>query len=281
VKIVPWVNKTITPKPNGRSSDFISASYIWGCNGGCKNYCYVYRNQKQTVNVATNLDQIEAAATKLANKLPLHKPPNQISQNGLYYLDIGCNSDVALYSKRIELERILKFYDNNLKLNTTFATKYSKLLTLDVNHFNKKPRVRVSLMPERLATVLESGCTSVPERITDIKRLQSLGWEVQINFSPVVLYNNWQRDYNELFKIIANQDIDVPCEVIMLTGSVAPNIPEFEHNYLLSNEFQEEKITKYGSKAKRYNYHMKKGAIENFKTIYSKYWDVKNIRYIF
>ena len=44
-------------------------------------------------------------------------------------------------------------------------------------------------MPDKLSKVLEPKCTPISERITDIKRLQNLGWEVQINFSPVVLYN--------------------------------------------------------------------------------------------
>ena len=243
MEIKPWVNKTLISKLNGRSSDFISPSYIWGCNGGCKNYCYVYRNQQQTVNIASNITAIENSITKMSEKLTMPKPVNQISQNGLYYLDIGCNSDMALYSKKIDLKRILKFYDNNLKLNSTFATKYSKLLTLDVTDFNKKPRVRVSIMPDKLSKVLEPKCTPISERITDIKRLQNLGWEVQINFSPVVLYNNWKKDYDELFNIIANKhNINVPCEVIMLTAGVVPNIPNFDYNHLLDNKYQEDKI---------------------------------------
>ena len=52
------------------------------------------------------------------------------------------------------------------------ATKYPGLLKLDVNHFNKPPRVRVSLMPQKYSNILEPKMQNILSRIEDVNRLK-------------------------------------------------------------------------------------------------------------
>ena len=66
----------------------------------------------------------------------------------------------------------LKRYDNHPQLNSTMATKYPALLKLDVKHFNKPPRVRVSLMPQKYSDILEPKMQKIESRIQDINRLK-------------------------------------------------------------------------------------------------------------
>lgn len=211
--------KTLNVRPNNNSADCISPNYIYGCLGGCmKNYCYVARYNSNKVFVNTNVDDIEKSILQWVDSKSYPKIPNQ--QDPIYYLvDIGCSSDLSLHQKHLNkiggLKRILKFYDNHPKLKSTFATKYSSMLNLDVTDFNKKPRVRISLMPESYSKVLEPKTTPILERILDIDRLQDLGWEVHLNFSPIVVIDKEAYKYKELFiaidKLVTNKK-EVKCE---------------------------------------------------------------------
>lgn len=204
------------PIPNNNSSDIITGNFINGCLGGCwKSYCFSSRYNSDTVYVSTNIDEIIDESLNWVNNQQWPKISNQ--QDSTYYmLELFCNSDASLMQKYIDLEYILKSIDNHPKANTTFATKYSSMLNLDVNDFNKKPRVRISIMPETPMKVLEPNTTDLETRISDIERLEKLGWEVHINFAPIVIYDNWIQDYKDLITRIPPR----PCEVIFLTNHV-------------------------------------------------------------
>ena len=98
------------------------------------------------------------------------------------------------------------------------ATKYPELLRLDVTHFNKKPRVRVSLMPQKYSDVLEPKMSKIANRVHDINRLKDLGWEVHCNYSPLIFYPGWRKEYYELFKFVKEIVGEIKCEVIALTN---------------------------------------------------------------
>lgn len=172
----------------------------------------------------------------------------------------------------------LKRYDDHPRLNSTMATKYPSLLELDVTHFNKKPRVRVSLMPQEYSDVLEPKMQKISSRIQDINRLKDLGWEVHINFSPLIFYLNWKEYYYNLFKEVKEIVGEHKCEVIALTN----------HARQMEKATKESKeIMKYSSEIKnssgimRYPLIHKTKFIEEFKKIYSEFFNLANIRYIF
>tara|TARA_R110002074_G_scaffold270503_1_gene442290 strand:- start:139 stop:852 length:714 start_codon:yes stop_codon:yes gene_type:complete len=208
-----------------------------------------------------------------------NKVPNQ--QDPVYTMvDVACNSDLVLMQKHMPepLHDYLKRYDNHPQLNSTMATKYPGLLKLDVNHFNKKPRVRVSLMPQKYSNILEPKMQKISSRINDIDRLKDLGWEVHLNYSPLIFYPGWSKEYDSLFKEVKNVVGENKCEVIALTNHV------FQMNR--SNEEARE-LMKYSDEVKngngimRYPVYKKSIALGNFKSIYSKYFNLKTIRYIF
>jgi spore photoproduct lyase len=195
-------------------------------------------------------------------------------------VDIACNSDLVLMQKHMPepLLDYLKRYDEHPRLNSTMATKYPSLLTLDVNHFNKKPRVRVSLMPQRFSDILEPKMQKISDRIHDINRLKDLGWEVHINFSPLVFYPGWKEDYNNLFAEVKEIAGENKCEVIALTN---------HKNQMAKTTDEAREIMKYSSEVKnasgvmRYPLVHKTGLLEDFKKIYSEFFDLQTIRYIF
>ena len=270
--------KTLVTKDNNNSANCIAPNLIYGCFGGCVDtYCYMSRYNGKRVFVNTNVDDIFESVVKWEEGFT--KVPDQ--QDPKYTMvDIACNTDLVLMQKHLPEPLIdyLKRYDDHPQLNSTMATKYPKLLKLDVNHFNKKPRVRVSLMPQRFADVLEPKMQKVADRIPEINRLKDLGWEVHINYSPLVFYKKWKQDYSELFKMVKDIAGVNKCEVIALTNhanQMARSSDQAKELMSLSYE------VKNSSGVMRYPLKHKTRLLEEFKELYSQYFDLDTIRYIF
>ena len=270
--------KTLVTKNNNNSANCIAPNLIYGCFGGCvSTYCYMSRYNGERVFVNTNVEDIFQSVVEWEKEYT--KVPDQ--QDPIYTMvDIACNTDLVLMQKHLPEPLIdyLKRYDNHPRLNTTMATKYPSLLKIDVNHFNKKPRVRVSLMPQIYSDILEPKMQSISSRIRDIDRIKALGWEVHCNYSPVIFYPGWEEHYNNLFKEVREVAGENKCEVIALTNH--------SRQMARSSELAQE-LMKYSSEIKnselimRYPLTYKSKLIDKFKTIYTQYFQENTIRYIF
>ena len=270
--------KTLVTKPNNNSANCIAPNVIYGCFGGCINtYCYMGRYNGKRVFVNENVGDVFESVVEWEKTYT--KVPDQ--QDPVYTMvDIACNSDLVLMQKHltVPLLEYMKMYDDHPQLNTTMATKYPSLLKLDVNHFNKKPRIRVSLMPQTYSDVLEPKMQKISSRIQDINRLKQLGWEVHINYSPVILYKGFITEYNNLFKEVRDAVGENKCEVIFLTNhkfqmDKAP--AEAQEMMGMSNQ------VKNASGVMRYELGLKAKGIRLFKETYAKYFELDTIRYIF
>lgn len=270
--------KTLVTKPNNNSANCIAPNVIYGCFGGCVNtYCYMSRYNGTRVFVNENVDEIFNSVVeweKTYIKVPDQQDPRYTM------VDIACNSDLVLMQKHmpIPLYDYLRMYDKHENLNTTMATKYPELLTLDVSSFNKKPRVRVSVMPQKYSDVLEPKMSKIVSRLEDVNRLKELGWEVHINYSPVIFVKDWVKQYNGLFSDVKDIAGENKCEVIALTNhksQMARSSPEAQEMMKWSSEIK----NKQG--VMRYPLSYKGRWIEEFKELYSTYFDLNTIRYIF
>jgi DNA repair photolyase len=207
------------------------------------------------------------------------KEPDQ--QDPIYTMvDIACNTDLVLMQKHLPEPLIdyLKRYDNHPQLNTTMATKYPNLLNLDVKDFNKPPRVRVSLMPQKFADILEPKMQKIESRIHEINRLKDLGWEVHINYSPLVFTHGWKDEYRDLFEAVKEIAGVNKCEVIALTN---------HHYQMVRSSLEAQELMKYSCEVKnnsgvmRYPLKWKTGWLNEFKKEYEKFFPLDTIRYIF
>jgi spore photoproduct lyase len=207
------------------------------------------------------------------------KVPDQ--QDPIYKMvDVACNTDLVLMQKHCPIPLIdyLKMYDEHPEINTTMATKYPGLLKHDVSYFEKKPRVRVSLMPQSYSTILEPKMQSIESRIHDINRLKDLGWEVHINYSPVIIYKDFRKEYRNLFSQVKDIAGENKCEVIFLTNH--PNQME-RVDGLASEMMCKSSQVKNKMGVMRYPLEYKSRAIQIFKDEYSEFFDLNTIRYIF
>ena len=270
--------KTLITKPNNNSANCIAPNIIYGCFGGCVDtYCYMSRYNGKRVFVNKNVDEIFESVVEWEKFF--NKEPDQ--QDPIYTMvDVACNSDLVLMQKHMPEPLIdyLKRYDNHPQLNSTMATKYPGLLKLDVNHFNKPPRVRVSLMPQKYSNILEPKMQQITKRIMDVERLKDLGWQVHLNYSPLVFYPGWKEEYDSLFKEVKiNAGIN-KCEVIALTNhkkQMAKASSEAQELMRRSYEVKNQ------SGVMRYPLEHKGRLLKEFKKIYSRYFPLNTIRYIF
>ena len=281
--------KSMLIRPSGRSTDFISPSFGWGCLFDCS-YCYMKRHKPEGLSIANNTMDILTAINNHCAFADVEKP-NQTHPEFITY-DISCNEDFALHAKYHDWETIFKFFRDHPLAMGSFATKYvnKELLKFDPH---EKIRIRFSLMPENIRQILEPGTSTIRERLMAVELFQNAGYEVHLNFSPVVVYDGWLEDYEELFKQIAEiarnyvwDDDAVKAEVIFLTHN------EDKHQYNLDKQLpgedllwnpdiQEDKVSQYGGENIRYKHDLKAEYIKQFVELHDEIIPWNTIRYIF
>lgn len=277
--------KSMLIRFSGRSTDFISPSFGYGCLYNCS-YCYMKRHKAKGLDIADNTGDILTAINNHVYFADVDKP-NQTHENYITY-DISCNEDFALHAKYHNWERIFEFFKKHPIAMGSFATKYVNRNLLSYNP-EGKVRIRFSLMPQIYANKLEPNTSSILGRIMAIDKFIDAGYDVHINFSPVIVTDNWLDEYRILFNDIntyVKNKNKVKAEVIFLTHN------KNKHQYNLDNnitgedliwnpEIQETKISQYGGVNLRYNYLLKAKYIKDFKALHNEIIPWNTIRYIF
>lgn len=281
--------KALEIKPSGRSTDFLTPSFIFGCGFNCS-YCYCKRHKTEGVDIATNTLEILTAVDHHAWFADVEKP-NQTHPKYVTY-DIGCNSDMALHAKNYEWGTVFEFFKQHPIAMGSFATKYVNDDLLKYNPEGKM-RIRFSVMPVDYMNILEPHTSTLAERLMAVKNFQDAGYEVHLNFSPVIVNTDWLKNYEYLFNMInlcANiyrWDVSsVKAEVIFLTHNEGKHLYNLEHklpgeSLLWQPEIQESKVSQYGGKNIRYKAGLKKQYIDQFVELHDKYIPWNTIRYIF
>jgi len=281
--------KALEIKPSGRSTDFLTPSFIFGCGFNCS-YCYCKRHKTEGVDIATNTLEILTAVDHHAWFADVEKP-NQTHPKYVTY-DIGCNSDMALHAKNYEWGTVFEFFKQHPIAMGSFATKY---VNDDLLKYNPegKIRIRFSVMPAEYMRILEPNTSNLSERLIAVKMFQDAGYEVHLNFSPVIVETDWFKHYEYLFQIIDKVatiygwDTDaVKAEVIFLTHNEGKHLYNLEHklpgeSLLWQPEIQESKVSQYGGKNIRYKAGLKKQYIDQFVELHDKYIPWNTIRYCF
>ncbi|WP_105031790.1 spore photoproduct lyase family protein [Arthrobacter ruber] len=289
--LIIGVKKSLTAKPNGRSADFIAPSTANGCAMACA-YCYVPRHKgySNPITVFANIDQISGYLERHVARQGIKLEPNQCDDRAWVY-DIGENSDCsvdALVSDNVR--DLVDLYRELPTAKLSFATKYVNrdMLTWDPQ---ERTRVRFSLMPERLARTVDVRTTPVAERIAAINDFVEAGYEVHVNFSPVIITPGWQDDWRELFGQLdaalspaAKQQL--AAEVIFLTHNQQlheVNLgwhPQAEE-ILWRPDLQETKQSQNGFTNVRYIAYEKRGYLDEFLRLAATDLPYCRIRYAF
>jgi spore photoproduct lyase len=275
-------------RPSGRSTDFIAPSFGHGCLYNCS-YCYMKRHKPEGLTIATNPMDILTAINNHVWFADVEKP-NQTGEYITY--DISCNEDFALHAKYHDWERIFEYFRDHPLAMGSFATKY---VNYDFLKFNPqgKVRIRFSLMPEKWRKILEPNTSSLDERLHSVVDFINAGYEVHLNFSPVIVHDNWLTEYEFLFDIIDKHcyihhwpQNSIKAEVIFLTHNKKKHEYNLEHKLpgeelIWKPEIQETKISQYGGENIRYVSSDKSRYIEEFRKLHGDIIPWNTIRYIF
>jgi len=280
--------KSMIIRDSGRSSDFITPSFGYGCLYKC-NYCYMRRNNKKGLTIASNTNEILDNIARHLWLLKWPKTPNQ-THNNYYTYDFSCNEDYVLHLKYHDWELMFDYFKAEPKAMGTAATKYVNKDLLKYNA-DRKIRIRFSIMPQVLSDKLEPGTSKIVDRIKAVNDFYQAGYDVHLNYSPIIMYDNFTKDYGELFKLvdsIVDKSIqkEVKAECIFLTHNKKMHDYNMLDNtegekYLWTPEFQENKISQYGGNNIRYNRFHKKKYIKAFESMHQDSIGWQEIRYIF
>jgi DNA repair photolyase len=205
--------------------------------------------------------------------------------------DVGENSDLsvdALVSDNVR--DTVALYRRLPNAKASFATKYVNRALLDYDP-QGATRVRFSLMPEGVARVLDVRTTPIAQRIAAVSDFVAAGYEVHLNFSPVVLYDGWQRDWAELFEQVGDvlspaARAQLAAEVIFLTHNEAlheVNLgwhPRAEA-LLWRPELQEGKESEQGGANVRYRAGLKGRMVAEFRALLAARLPDCPVRYAF
>ncbi|MBB2773890.1 MULTISPECIES: spore photoproduct lyase family protein [Mycolicibacterium] len=214
--------KSLSARRNERSSDWIAPSTANGCAMACS-YCYVPRRKgyANPITVFANIEKITGYLERHAARQGAKPEPNQCDPVDWVY-DIGENSDCsadALVSDNVR--DLVDLFGRIPNAKASFATK---LVNRDLLTYEPRggTRVRFSLMPAETSRLVDVRTSKISDRIAAIDDFVEAGYEVHLNFSPVIVHENWIADWVELLEQIADRTNDrtrrqLAAEVIFLT----------------------------------------------------------------
>lgn len=274
------VNRSVNNfKYSGRSTDYIPPSFGFGCLADCL-FCYMKRHKYKGLDLPTNTTEILEA---IDQHVPNVKKPNQ-TDSLFYTYDIGVNEDLGIHVKFHDWEQIFTFFRDHPTKKASFATKGVPEQFLQFNP-SGKVRIRFTLVPEPIRPILERGTKDTYTKLQAINAFIAAGYEVHLNYSPVVVYKEWLADYEDLFIQVKHATKhNLKSEVIFLTHNVIAHERNIDHpgeNLIWKPDIQENKISSYGSCNIRYKRHLKADFIKDFKNLHNKILPNHQIRYIF
>jgi len=283
--------KALTVRPNGRSADFIAPSTANGCAMACA-YCYVPRRKgySNPVTVFANIEQISGYLSRHIARQGRKSEPNQCDPDAWVY-DIGENSDCSVDAMISDnVADLVELFADRPSATASFATKYvnPELLRLDPKG---RTRVRFSLMPAAMAKTMDIRTSAVADRIAAIDDFVAAGYEVHVNFSPVIVADGWLPAWAELFDQLHAGIGDaarrqLAAEIIFLTHNEQlheVNLgwhPRAEET-LWRPELQEVKQSQTGGRNVRYRSGAKRGYLDQLQALLAERLPYCRVRYAF
>ncbi|WP_132249497.1 spore photoproduct lyase family protein [Methylobacterium segetis] len=289
--LVLGVKKGLAMRPNGRSAHFIAPSTSNGCAMACA-YCYVPRRKgyANPITQFVNTEAIAASIRRHAARQGCLPAPDQIDDRAWVY-DIGENGDLSVDAViGSGVRDLVELFRDIPNAKASFATKAVNrdLLGYDPQG---RTRIRFSLMPERIARIVDVRTSPISERIAAIDDFVAAGYEVHVNFSPVILYEGWEADWQALFETLDDTlspraKAQLKCEIILLTHNAAlheVNLgwhPKAEA-LLWRPDIQELKRSEGGGENLRYRSGWKGRWLSRFKALLSARMPYCSVRYAF
>lgn len=217
--LIIGIRKTHRYTPNQKISDWLVPYTSSGCRAMCL-YCYLVcsYNKCSYLRLFVNREQM---LDKLLHTAAAATNPQTF--------EIGSNSDLILENTITEnLSYTIERFGAEGTGKITFPTKFAMVEPLLTLEHNGKTIFRMSVNPEQIINQIELGTSSLAQRIKALNQMAAAGYPVGILIAPVILLDNWQKLYEQLIKILADQlSAQVKAtgfiEIILLTYSFIHN----------------------------------------------------------
>ena len=274
--LIIGTRKTHKYVENHKVSDYLVPYTSSGCTAMCL-YCYLVCNYNKCayLRLFVNREEMLEKIIKKANT----------SEKDLVF-EIGSNSDLILENTITNnLVWTIENFKDSKKGKLTFPTKFDMVdPILNLNH-NGKIIIRMSLNPKELIERIELGTSKLYDRIEAINKLAEVGYEVGILIAPIMLVQNWEKLYEDLFKIMAeklNKKVKQTAffELIFMTYSY---IHRMINNEAFPNAIQlysQELMTGRGKGKYTYKKEIRQAAEEKIVELLKKYFPKNKILYI-
>jgi spore photoproduct lyase family protein len=289
--LILGVKKSLTARPNTRSSHFVAPSQSNGCTMSCS-YCYVPRRKgyANPISVFVNIEQICNYLRRHVAKQGVKPTPDHIDDK-LWVYEIGENSDCSVDAHICDnVKELITVFRELPHAKLTFATKFVNKRLLEYEP-QLKTRIRFSLMPHKMSKLVDVRTSPISDRIDVLNAFVDAGYEVNVNFSPVIFYEGWLEDWNLLLQEIDDKlnektKTQLTAEIIFLTHNqqlhdVNMSWHPKAEEVLWRPELQETKYSQTGGRNVRYKRGFKKELVDSFLDLLERKLPYCGIRYAF
>ncbi len=289
--LVVGVRKGMNFLPYMRSCDWVAPSHSNGCALACA-YCYVPRRKgfANPISTFVNIEQIQQAIIRHSNQQGMKFEPTMADDDHWIY-ELGCNSDGSVDAAICDNMRdLIALFRTIPNAKSTFATKFVNpdLLNYDPQ---RRTRLRFSLMPVKISKLVDVRSSPIDERIAAINDFYEAGYEINLNFAPVIFYDGWQHDWAILLQqvdasISEEVKAQLACEIIFLTHNAALHEVNLQwhpkaEEVLWTPEIQETKVSEGGGVNVRYKHGFKGQLVAQFKELLAQHLPYCRVRYAF
>lgn len=203
----------LTPIPPSADWQFHLAQ---GCPAHCQ-YCYLAGSLSgvPVVKVYGNLPQI------------LDNLSNYEGESATTY-EVSCYTDpLGIEHLTGSLAQCIRYFGTRENAYLRWVSKFDSVeQLLDLPH-NKHTRCRFSLNADPVSHYMEGGTATVANRLQALRKLAMNGYPVGIVLAPIMVIDNWQEHYSDLFNNIA-QALDIECDLTfeLITHRFTPKSKE-------------------------------------------------------
>lgn len=274
--LIIGIRKTHKFVPNHKTSDFLVPYTSSGCIAMCL-YCYLVCNYNKCayLRLFVNREQMLNKIIKVANE----------SDKNLTF-EIGSNSDLILENTITNnLVWTIENFKANQKGLLTFPTKFDMVDPILPLDHNGKIIVRMSVNPREIIKTIEIGTSPLENRVKAINKLNDAEYKLGILIAPVILVEDWKKQYTELIQYLAENlservKKDVFFEIIFMTYSYVHRMINQEAFPKQTNLYNQEIMTVRGKGKYTYNKETREEAEMFLRDLMRKYFPHNEIKYI-
>ncbi|MEN6351676.1 MAG: spore photoproduct lyase [Syntrophomonas sp.] len=189
--LVVGVRKTLTFQTCKPSAHY-QLPLVTGCMGQCE-YCYLNTQfgKKPYIRVYVNIDEI---LNQAAMHIEQRKPATTIFEGA------ATSDPVPVEPYTGSLAKTIEFFARQTCGLFRFVTKYTDVDSLLNLEHEGKTTIRFSINAEQIIKAYEHFTPGLPGRLQAARNVAQAGYPLGFIIGPIILFDGWEENYQEMFK---------------------------------------------------------------------------------